>query len=514
MKTPVAVFTVILIAFFAGSLLHFHRGCYLETNARYHATGSDDAYISFRYAWNFVHVSTLSWNASGYRRTEGFTNPLWVYLAATAALAGDRDAVYPAVAAASVVLTGALMLALLAAAFARDGGWKGVVMPALCAVNPVLWTHATSGLESAVFGMALAVVAYLTLTPRDTRADRFAIASCVVLAVWLRSDGFVYTALLVAVAFLRRSPYRLLLLWTMLFSLAALFFWRWETFHTFPFPNTYIAKVNGGLDERLMSGLRFFVKVMFVKGLWIFPAAALTGLAVRRDARLPAAVVLLGGWMAYYVYIGGDSFLERHLLGVTLVSAALAGPFLDLLLRHRRIWLRTTVVGIAAAAMILPMLSGDQRFRYFKEKPRDPLVLMGKEVSKERVRYGVLVCAPAGKLPYFAGGDCIDPIGLNDPDLARITTRRFQPGHSSGDMQAALDTAAKRGPVSFFTFFPARESDNRNHPVNAPEQILLWIDNEDPGAPVRRAMPAIVWAASRTAFVNWSVIATENRATP
>jgi hypothetical protein len=74
------------LLFALGCLLHFRRGSYSVFGVSGHRWGSEDAYISFRYGWNLAHFGVLAWNESGYRRTEGFSNPLWVYLSAVWAL--------------------------------------------------------------------------------------------------------------------------------------------------------------------------------------------------------------------------------------------------------------------------------------------------------------------------------------------------------------------------------------------------------------------------------------------
>jgi arabinofuranosyltransferase len=497
----------IVLAFALGALLHAFRGSSLDSNSQYHAVGADDAYISYRYAWNLVQTGALSWNASGFRHTEGFTNPLWVYLSALPALSRDKDLMYPFMAGASAALVAALLLLLLRAVSARDGA-AGLVGPALCAVAPVLWAHATSGLESAVFGLVIAVMAYLTISEVDIGGRRTIMIVLACLAVWLRSDGSVYLAFIIAAAFILRAPYRWTLLTALAASLSALLVWRWLVFHAFPFPNTYYAKVNAGLMDRWASGLRCLVKVFVLKGLWVFPVAAITGLRLTRDKRFPAAMVILAGWTAYFVHIGGDAFLERHLLGVMILSAALGAGFWRRMAREAGRWRLASAGCIVIVSIAQPMLLGDGRFRYLEGKPRDPLIMLGKAVEADRSRFGILVSGPAGKLPFFAGGDCIDPIGLNDPDLARIGTPRFQPGHSSGSMDVALALARQRGPASYFTFFPVPDSDNRNRPVRDRGQVLLWMDNENPGSRPLRALSEGQWdQALRDRSTNWSVIA-------
>ena len=60
-----------------------------------HAEGVDDVYISFRCGWNHANNNNLSWNESGYRRTEYFTDPLCMYKSAALSLLVRKDLVYP-----------------------------------------------------------------------------------------------------------------------------------------------------------------------------------------------------------------------------------------------------------------------------------------------------------------------------------------------------------------------------------------------------------------------------------
>ena len=78
--TPWIIIILPLGLLLLGSSLHFLRGTYAVGDTAINSWGVDDAYISYRYSWNLAHFNTLSWNESGFQRTEGFTNPLWVLL--------------------------------------------------------------------------------------------------------------------------------------------------------------------------------------------------------------------------------------------------------------------------------------------------------------------------------------------------------------------------------------------------------------------------------------------------
>ena len=86
---PFLVFTVLVV----GCGVQYIFG--LAGDSPFHAKGLDDAYISYRYAWNVIHHGTLSWNESGFRQVEGFTNPLWVLLSMLPAVLGSKALLFP-----------------------------------------------------------------------------------------------------------------------------------------------------------------------------------------------------------------------------------------------------------------------------------------------------------------------------------------------------------------------------------------------------------------------------------
>lgn len=143
------------------------------------------------------------------------------------------------------------------------------------------------------------------------------------------------------------------------------------------------------------------------------------------------------------------------------------------------------------------------RFDYRSPKSNDPLVMLGQALEVERSRYGVLISAAAGKIPYYAGGDCIDPFGLNDPYLATKQRPKFMPGHSAGSDLAAIEMARSHpsGVYATFSFLD-------KNIVPSPESISMWVDNRHPQDTVQRKVTQQQWdAALETGdrFI-WSII--------
>jgi hypothetical protein len=492
------VFVIPLVIYVSGAALHFERGYYNRGLFAPHGLGSDDAYIGYRYGWNLAHYGHLSWNESQYRKTEGFTNPLWVLVSAGWSLLDDKDWLYPLTAATSVFMCASLLGLLISFVRAEGGRDVSALGPALAAASPVVWLHSTSGLESAVFGISLAALAYGALFGTAARPRPVVLFLLAVLPCLLRSDGFVYVAAVIAASVIagsrswRPAAAGLVLSSALLFGVRLFVFGRL-------LPNTAIAKLDFGPADRVPVGLAVLRDVVLHSGLGVLLALGLAGLALSGPRRLLAGAAVVLAWLGYFVYIGGDHFLERHLIGVLVFSTAVSGPV------WRRVKTRYWAAGAAAACvlMFLPVFSGDERFSYTRSKDPDPWILLGKAMASGRPGFGVFVTEPAGKIPFFAGGDCIDALGLNDPDLARVKRKRFRPGHSAGSKAEALRIAGTHpcGTVSFFAYFARAE-------ISGPEDIALWMNNRHPQDSVQTVVTREDWEAAAKAkdpFL-WSVI--------
>lgn len=483
------IYLGLLLVFVLGCVLHFKRGSFgLEYSKSLSALGEEDAYISYRYGWNLAHFGVMAWNESGYRRVEGFTNPLWVYLSAIWALLGRKEWVYPSMAASSVILSATLLATLLYAIIKRNAGQVVAGIGLVMAVAlPVTWLHSVSGLESGVFGAGLALLAYLVIyDPFRGHKSRICVFLLSVVLCWLRSDGFVYILIITFAGVIAgRKTWR----WSglgLLTGLISLVGWRWINFGGF-LPNTAIAKVNFSLTERLPVGSLILGYVLAFSGLPFIMLTGLAGLWLERRRILLAVGFTILAWMGYYVIIGGDYLLERHLIGAFYLAGAASAPFWTRLKSPIRLMLVILLIG---AAWLICM-RGFNRFDYQISKGRDPWVMLGQEIAKNRDHYGVLIASAAGKIPFYAGGDCLDPFGLNDPDIAKIKRTSFYPGHSAGSMKAAIKLASQH-PTGVYSIFSKLDQTM----IESPDDIALWINTRDPQPQVQIQVTPADWAAA------------------
>jgi len=447
---------------------------------------SDDAYITFRTVYNWLHGLGLTWNPG--ERVQAYTHPLWMLaLAAVTPLAGGPYA-------AALALSLCLSLAAVArlALRAPGGPWAGAVAVGVLTVSKAFTDYATSGLETPLTYLLLAVFLLRFLAGGTGPRHLLSLTLLAALGMVNRLD----TALLffppLAWAYLLPLRDRSLSLPRGLgvaaLGLAPLL--AWEAFslvyYGFPFPNTAYAKLGTGLSalDLARQGTLYLADSLRRDPLTLAAVAAALGLAGwRREGRGLAVAAGVTLYLLYVVEIGGD-FMSGRFLAAPLLCAAV-------LLAWGRLPARAGAVvlaGVLAAGELphaSPLASGpayrdtalwhgiaDERGYYF---PRlgwlnghpggpaadDPDVVLGRrfrdvaetgrnffafpdpaagwrllDVPPHGPARGVILFGRLGVFGYHAGprNHVIDVLALTDPFLARLPakatlTGRWRIGH-------------------------------------------------------------------------------------
>jgi len=430
---------ILVLAILVGSASHALFG-YTHLDHSGHALGTDDAYISYRYARNLTRGLGLVYNPG--ERVEGYSNLLYALLMAPACWLTDGLGVYG-----FSTVWNALLLALALVAFhrhlerslGRDAAKGGALLVAL---YPVFWVWAASGLETTLV-LFLQITIWSSVedlrSGRDRRASYVIYLAGAALAL-VRADGFVFPALAAAFLWWQQerqvaARYTLAVGATVLGNVG----WR-LAYYGAPLPNSYYVKVDGPLPSRLEHAGRQLWSDSLVNGmmpyLLILLASALILLLgrARRDQFLPgpfpSEVALAFGMLIYWLYVGGDVFGERFLL----ILPPLA---LSLLLRGRG-WLAARR-GFLLAALLAVQASvflRDGRFSYTLGK-YDRWVALGKFLG-ERYPGKLLAVDAAGKIPFFSGLVTIDMLGLNDRFIAHKESGFWLAGHNKFDAAYVL----------------------------------------------------------------------------
>jgi arabinofuranosyltransferase len=431
-----AAWRLSLALLLAGTLLHARAG-YFHDDLSGHARGSDDAYISYRYARNLARGAGLVFNPG--ERVEGYSNLLYVLLLAPACRMVGANAIYP--------ISVGLNLLFAAAAWALFGrlAAKRLDPPhaagaaLLLALCPALWLWTASGMETPlVLFLQICVWWFVDAAAHGERLGGAGLAAVVGLLVLARADGFVVPVLatlyLIAI---RRWRQAFVVGAALAATLALLIVWR-LAYYGHPLPNTYYVKVSGPLGDRLLLGTLQLLWVTVHSGLLPHVAALLLAAlaCLRRPGagRLPSFEVVLGlGWLAYWVFVGGDVFAERMLvllfpLGLRLLldPGLLQVP-------------RGSALLVAAGVTVFQLipLATDTRFGYSLDR-YDRWVTLGRHLAQERYAGLLLAVDAAGKIPFYSGLRTVDMLGLSDEHIARQPASYFDVGHNKFDADYIL----------------------------------------------------------------------------
>jgi len=435
--------TASLLILLAGGIVHTLYGS--AAFGSDHAWGNDDAYISYRYAENLAHGNGLVFNRG--EKVEGYSNFLYVVLMAPAFFLTDRDGIYFfSVFLNLVFAAGALLLfgKFLRAELGETRAVMGSLLVALCLP---WWVAVASGLEtSLVLLLTVAIWVRTELVVRDdARPPVVLLSLLMILSLLARADGFVVPLLAILYMLLQRRFRAAVACGLPLAASWSLYeVWRYH-YYGYLLPNTYYVKVVGSLPVRLEHAVGQLAIIAFMEGflpyLLILSLAAVIFLVrvskraepVSRGLRFD---VLLGaGWTAYWLYIGGDHFLDRFLLILCPLGIYALFRFFSGRANTEAVMF---VVVLIAILQIGPPWLGDPRFHYRVNK-YDCWITVGKFL-KEKYPGKSLATAAIGKVPFFSGAYTIDELGLADSVIAHesMAQQKFDPGHTKYDPDYVL----------------------------------------------------------------------------
>jgi arabinofuranosyltransferase len=273
----------------------------------------DDAFISFRYAKNFVEGHGLVYNID--ERVEGYTNFLWTFLLSLFMKIGLDVVVVSQVLGVLFSLSTILLLLRLNRWLYPSKNLFNYLGPLLLVCCGAYAAWSTGGLETSFFTFLVLLGSYFFITGINKTASFIFSGITFALIGMTRLDGVIFGGitflfLLYLSVVKNKIELKNLLLWIISFLIPFLvyFIWRWSYYGRF-LPNTFYVKV--GEESLYCQGL--FYLFNFVKRFWIWimviPLAFL-GKALRSNANLKmfipyfASTILVFSF--YISYIGGD----------------------------------------------------------------------------------------------------------------------------------------------------------------------------------------------------------------
>jgi arabinofuranosyltransferase len=344
-------------------------------HAIYLAVVAEDAFISFRYASHLASGHGLTWNI-GAPPVEGYTNFLWVLLAAAAIALGFSVTLFSQVAGVAAGLATLVYVYRFGRSRFHLSPLHSSIACLLLALSGPFATWATSGMETSLFTLFVVAACYHWtgwLTRRSTNGGCLA-AGFLVLATLTRPEGVLIAATLFASGWLlMEETTKRYVLSSMgpalvyLLPVAAYMVWRVSYFGDW-LPNTYYAKVAGS-PYRIVRGLIYTAAFLVYFVLSWAPLLLVAwhreraggGMhrssrwALRRAAREhpvhTSALAVCFVFAVYVVFVGGDYMaMYRFFVPVLPLVYLLVSSFASPVLRSRHAGGRP-IVGAALAVL-------------------------------------------------------------------------------------------------------------------------------------------------------------------
>jgi hypothetical protein len=430
----------------------------------------DDAYISYRYAWNLVHGHGLVSNVG--EIVEGYTNFLWTLVAAAAIAAGIPPA------AATLALNIGLTMGLLALTWqlaARLAGGRhlwSLAAVALLLVDGSLLAYGArgSGMEAMPFAfLVLLSIALLWKEDPKTPWWRAAGGLTLGLSVLTRPEGLLVATVVLSTRALadwlahRRgrtqhhesnvepaiqySPLASLLP----FLLVVMPYEVWRiSFYGYLFPNTFYAKTG---TTAALIGRGLYLANYFVAERSVLMAFAAVGVGFAflrwktQSLQLCLAMLLLI-YGAYTIWVGGDYFPSWRfyvplLAPLALLSIEGVRAVTSLLPRHAAV--RVSAAAVAAILAFVYVRGAVEQLQP-DSVPMEESSLHDSYVNlwgsagvwlRDNTPPGATTAAKgAGAIAYFSDRFVIDVYGLNDLHIGHLQVADMgegKAGHEKSD---------------------------------------------------------------------------------
>ena len=424
----------------------------------------DDAYISYRYAWNLLHGNGLVYNPG--EVVEGYTNFLWTLLAAAAMWAAFPPA--GVMLAANIALAmGVVVLAWrVAARMTRDRYAMPVAVVVLLAVDGALVAYGArgSGMESMAFAFFTLLALALLWPERESSSQMRAWGGvALALAALIRPEGLLVAAVLLAIRMWHdRSlgfPAGRLLVSAALPAVAFVApyeLWR-LAYYGWLFPNTFYAK--SGFSTALLERGWDYLRV-FGGERWLVAAGAVISLLLvfttrpsRAGVRHPLAALLVA-FSLYVLWVGGDYFPGWRFLAPVLAPLVVLG--VDGL---REVCARAQLAGRLRPAIAALVAACALYYTYSALDLQSPQSVLAQETRlhaayvafwgsaglwlRDNTPPGTLTAGKgAGAMAYYSERPLDDMNGLNDLHIGHLSVSAMgngKAGHEKSDPAYVLD---------------------------------------------------------------------------
>jgi len=435
---------------------------------------SDDSFIGYRYAKNFVEGNGLVYNAG--EVVEGYTTFSWVMLASLFINLNLDPFLYSRYFSFICSLVIFILLYFISENYFNVKFPYNLIAIILLAFNVGFIMWAASGLETIFFTLLIVVSGYYVIKFIETRKtiNLYYCSFFLLMCAYTRPEGIYFFVLsfsyliyflLTTLKYSFGKTIRLLILPVLVFViLFSIYFIMRYNYYGYLFPNTYYAK-SGGNYMQQVRGFYYiyrFVKESLGVGLLLSLPVYLIYKNHKND-KVTFLLVIILGYLSYVIYIGGDGLgSQRFIIPVM--------PWLFLLIQSGFYKLVNNFRIKKLATLILSLLiifSSISSTFDFRRRPANQIAfartvghnfIKVSEYMKNNLNKDErLAVISAGMIPYYTDFYTIDRLGLNDIHIAHKKMDNMGSGGAGHEKKDDDYVFQFKNPTIFIDEFPTPE---------------------------------------------------------
>lgn len=408
----------------------------------------DDAFISFRYAKNFVNGYGLVFNPG--EHVEGYTNFLWTLLIALGIKLNFSPIIF------------SYLLGILFFIFSLIYSYKtaeiifrkksfALLTIILLGTNYTFSAYATGGLETQMqtaffmFGLFLAIKSLYDNKFKSLYLFTISIISSILILI--RPDSLIFSGIILLVLFYQifqneNNKISKLIFLLAPFILISLDYLIWkQNYYGDILPNTYYAKATGGTS--IIHGIYFVY--FFITTYWFIPFILIFLFFLKKFIKekifyLSLIIIIQIIWTLYVIKVGGDFMEFRFFVPILPIFFITIVWILFELVNQKEV--RIALISLIFLGSIFHFLT----FRYDKKygiesvkqlkahlyDPNQDWIGVGKKLKDifKKNQNILIATTAAGAVPYYSDLRTLDMYGLNDKLIAKEKqTISKRPGH-------------------------------------------------------------------------------------
>ena len=454
----------------------------------------DDAFISFRYAKNFINGHGLVWNIGEQPPVEGYSNFLWIIVISLFMKVGFEPVTVSKALGIFFGFCCILVSYFFSEIIFHRKSFFNLIAPVMMASCMPFAFWSTGGLETQMlaFFILAAVTVYLYEIKHDNSTPRSAILFLLVSLT--RADGILIFAItcLHYVFHLWITRKRLFtsrnLIWFLTFMIVyVLYFYGRFNYYGFIFPNTYYAKTGGGINQ-LLRGIRYLTTFMLSVKWSFLIVLDLVYLFKPFRSTIVYLLMLVLASTVYIVSVGGDSigisrfFVPLVPLMAILVQEGIVNLNQWLIKRISNTAVKRAVVAFCSLTILIltmrvqPSLQG-YKFAEHLQKVIDRKIAIGKWLHQHAAPNETIAVIAAGAIPYYSELKTYDRVGITDIQVAHTKMPRMGTGIPGHEKQNFFYILSKK-PTYFFG--DIRIFENTEDFSTNDERILRFIQDYEP----------------------------------